>query len=256
MDGRFAFDIAKSQIHGFSSVNKYGRTTNADSGDPTDIWDRANATQDQAIWLAPTAARVHAIVSGSADDDDGGNGANTIQIYGLTAWDADEVSEVITMDGTTPVNTSNSYVIIHRMKVLTWGSTGPNTGLITATAAVDGTVTAQINAGEGQTQMAIYGVPSTKRLHVLSYYTSFQRAQPTGVSADIRLLLTDPVNGNATKWITKHTQSLNTTGTSAINHAFEVPAIYNTPCIIKLQVNTDTDNSDLSGGFDLVLSPA
>jgi hypothetical protein len=55
--------IAKGDVPGHKSVNKFGRTTNADSADPTDIWDRANATNDQAIWLAPTAARVHAIAS-------------------------------------------------------------------------------------------------------------------------------------------------------------------------------------------------
>ena len=234
-----------------SHVNNFGRAPAGVQDVITDIWDRADASPTQSIWLAPTAARVHAVVSGSANDAaaagimtiSGGNisdgkivtigskvytfqatltnvdgnvhiggnasgtidnlidainlgsgagtdyaadmtanevttlatveggdlmniymdtadgtlvtttndgntswgnativlgvGARTIRIYGLKTWDLAETSEVMYLQGVFPQNTDNSYVIIHRMEVLTKGATSVNSGAIKATAASD-----------------------------------------------------------------------------------------------------------------------
>ena len=170
--------IPKGDFSGYTAVNKFGRSTDVDDGVNTDIWDVANANSypsaaldQQAIWVPPTTARTHQIASTSANDDGDpvGTGARTIQVYGLTGWGAAETSEVVTMNGTTDVATSSSYVIIHRMKVLTYGGSGPNVGSITATADTDDTITAMIAPGEGQTQMAIYGFPSTQTAYMTGF---------------------------------------------------------------------------------------
>jgi len=61
-------EIPRGNILGVTSVNKYGRSTNVDNGVDTDVWDRANAVDDQDIWVAPTTERIHQIVSSSASD--------------------------------------------------------------------------------------------------------------------------------------------------------------------------------------------
>jgi hypothetical protein len=245
-------EIARGNVTGMSNVNKFGRTSNADDGVVTDVWDGANATDDQDIWVAPTQARVHAITSTSDADSVTAGGARTVKIYGLTSWDAAEVSETVNMDGVTGPNTVNSYVIIHRMEVLTKGATSTNVGVISATAAVDGTLTAQINAGIGHTQMAIYGVPSTQTAYVVFYYCSVIKTV-AALNANISLRVNPEPDTESTNFLTKHTNSLETTGTSYINHLFRPYYAIAGPAIIKIQTNANRADTDVSAGFDLIL---
>ena len=249
-------DVPRGAVHGYTSVNKFGRSTNVDSGVATDIWDRANATNNQAVWLAPTAARVHAIVSASASDAAAGVGARTLRVYGLKTWSSLESYEDVTLNGTTPVNTANSYVIIHRMQVLTWGTSGPNVGLITATAATDSTVTAQIGAGNGQTLMAIYGIPSGVTAFMTGFYGSILRANlgANSVASDMTLLFNPRPDSVTTKYLVKHTIGLNSGGANPMRHAYAPLSKFTGPGIIKLRATGGADNLDVSAGFDLILT--
>lgn len=249
--------IAKGDVPGHYPVNKYGRTTNADSAVETDVWDRANAAHNQPVWLAPTAARLHAIASTNDNDGKTGSpsstGARTLRIWGLTSWGAAEVSEDITLDGTTGVNTVNSYVAIHRMMVLTTGAAGPNIGTITATAASDATVTAQIEAMAGQTQMVIYSLPSTQKLYVMSFYLSLNRDAPSAVSGNITFWATTDVESQPAVWTIKRTIGLHEDGSSAYQRPAIPPVEVVGPAIIKISVNTNQNDSDVSAGFGAIL---
>jgi len=172
LGGNFALDVSLGKIPGVAQIFKFGKATDADNGIPTDIWDGANATTAQPIWIRPTAARTHDIVSTSAADTAAGTGMRTIVVFGLTDWDTAETSEIITLNGLTNVPTVNDYVIIHRMRGVTAGSGNVNAGDISATAQVDSTLTALMIAGEGQTQMAILGIPSIQTLATPAFSAS------------------------------------------------------------------------------------
>jgi len=246
-----AFDVPRGGIPGIYSVNKFGETTNADSGIATDIWDRANPTNNQAMWLAPTAARIHAIVSTSANDAVAGTGCSSIQLWGLTSWDAEEVSEIVILEGATPVNTINSYVIIHRMKGLGFGSGNTNDGDITATAATDSTVTAQISAGNGQTLMAVYGVPSARTAYMPCF--DFAVVRTVAAIAEMTMFVNEDPSSNPKAFITKHTYGYDAGSTSSGGHKFDPYKKITGPAIIKFQVLTNTNNTIISGGFDLYM---
>jgi len=253
--------IPAGNYSGYSVVNKFGRSTNVDSGVATDIHDGANADSyptaaldDRDTWQAPTQARTHQIKSTDVNDDGDpvGTGARTIQIYGLTAWtDTSETSETITLNGTTNVATSNSYVIIHRMKVLTAGSSGPNVGTIYATADTDSTITAQINPAEGQTQMAVYGIGAYDAYMVQYYMSAVKGAASVGI--ETTLLVNNEPDSQLTSFLVKHTLGLATEGTSKYTHKFEPYFKITGPAIIKLRANASANNTDVSGGFDLIL---
>jgi hypothetical protein len=236
-------------IKNHRGLNKFGLCTDADSGTPTDVHDGANSSDAVYTWVAPTTARTHDIASTSANDTSAGTGLQKLNVYGLTAWNALETSEEITTNGTSNVATANSYVIIHRMEPLEWGSAGPNVGVITATAQTDGTVTAQINVGEGQTQMAIYGVPGNATLYMTQYYATTNKAV-TAMGAAVKLKINNYCDNELTGFVTKHTKGLVTTGTSDGVHPFKPFYRIDGPAIIKIEVTTTVNNSTIDAGFD------
>jgi hypothetical protein len=248
----FALEVARGRVGGISSVNKFGSAPSGLQTTATDIWSRANSSATQQIWLPPTTARVHAIVSSSASDDGSpaGVGAQTLRVYGLTAWNLAEVSEDITLNGTGAVNTVNSYVIIHRMKVLTSGATSINVGTITATAATDTTITAVILPGEGQTEMAIYGVPSVQSFYLTRWYCGVAKASGAAVDADFHLLVNEAPTTNLLNYLYKSDLSLQTTGTSALEKHYDNPVRFSGPCIIKVQGTASANDLDAQSGFD------
>ncbi len=251
----YNLEVARGNVPGVMGVNKFGRAPDGVQTTATDIWDRADATPTQQMWVAPTTARIHQIKSGSSSDDGDpvGAGARTVRVFGLTGWDAKEVSEDITLNGTGNVPTSNAYVIIHRMKVLTKGATSVNVGIITATADSDSTVTAQINAGQGQTQMAIYGIPSTQTAYMTKYYFSFNKSGGATSFIDMSVLINPGPDVELLGFLVKHTQGAQSNGTSDPEHEFAPYLPIPGPAIIKIEGTSSSADFDSSAGFDLMV---
>ena len=261
----FGLEVSLDKISGYATVNKFGEALDCDSGIATDVWDGADGSTSTDIWVPPTAARVHAIVSTSdVDSDTGGSvaqgaGVRTIRLYGLTDWDTAESSEIVVMDGTTAVNTASSYVIIHRMKALTWGANGVNTGVITATAATDGTVTAAITteaSHKNQTQMLIYGVPSTQKLRVKKFMASLVKSTGSTQRGDGEVLtMRDPGTnaGDNTAWTNKENFLLVEAALPWTHDYKNIPKKFNGPCIVKIQVTANSNDCKVIAAMDAFL---
>lgn len=251
-----ALDVPAGRVPGKSALNKFGHGHDCDSGILSDIWSRNDITK---VWIPPTQARIHNIVSTSLSDDASGGapagiGATHIRIYGLEDWDSKEVYEDIEMNGTVNVPTSKSYVIIHRMKVTNFGVGGPNQGRITATATVDGTVTAEIyfnatlSAGSGQTTMAIWGIPSIQTAYISKYYFSIINNISAVADSGI-LIATDPVN-HPSRFTVKHRLGMSRDGSSAHEHPFNPYYKVPGPAIVKISAVPSANNVEISAGFD------
>lgn len=248
----YEMEAAAGAIGAVSTVNKFGRNIDIDFGTDEDIWDGGGD------WVAPTDARIHAIVSSSADDANEGAGTWTITVEGLGA-DWKPQSETVTLAGTSPVNTVNAYRRIFRMSVVTGAA--DNVGTITATAATDSTVTAQINPGNNQTLMAIYTVPAGYQAFLFEYYFGLDSVTVPGASSDARmnckLLVKPSVHNDNTVFQVKHVRGAFVNGSSSFEQHFSVPIRIDGPADIKLRA-TDAQpsglaNADVTGGFDLVL---
>lgn len=255
-------EIAKGNVDRHESINKFGESPNGVQATATDIWDRADSSATQQIWLAPTASRIHEVLSTSDEDSDTGgavaqgSGCRTLRIQGLTSWDAAaETVEDVILDGTDGVDTVNAYVIIYRMKALTFGDNGPNVGTITAVAATDATVTAAILANNGQTMMAIYGVPSTRTAYMTSFYVNLHdNATPaTTAEVDFTMLTNESPDIDPTVFLKKHSGGTVTLGTGAMQHFFQPCKKIIGPAIIKMQALGNKEDLFVTSGFDLVI---
>lgn len=96
-----------------------------------------SATTPEVIWpvggliTQPTSAGATTLVSTSANDAAAGTGARTVLVYGLDA-NYMKKTEVVTLNGTTPVTCVNNYLRINQMTVLTAGTGKTNAGIITS----------------------------------------------------------------------------------------------------------------------------
>lgn len=230
---------AQGLVPGVITINKFGRNPDVDTG-TEDIWAVGG------LFVPPTAARVHAVVSASANDTAAGTGARTLSINGLDANYADQ-TETITMNGVTPVNTAKSYIIIHRAYVATAGSGAVNAGNITAVAAVDGTTSFRIVATKGQTQLGFYLVPAG----YTAYLTRYRASLNAGATANVDIELFATPFGGA--FNLKGTLTLTGGSVSANEMEYETPLKFAEKTLIRLRATSDANNTNVVASFDLYL---
>lgn len=154
----FNLQVARGQIQGHSTLNIYGYQP-AVSTTAIPIWE--NATQ---YTYPPSAITMY--VSGTAGD------TAQILVSGLDSLYR-PISETVTMNGATPVATTKQYLRINNMSVTIGSATNP-AGIVYLKNLAATVTYAQINAGVGRTQMAIYTVPAgfTFFLQRVAVYTS------------------------------------------------------------------------------------
>ena len=237
--------LTSGNIKGVNPVTKFGRNSAVGTTEE-DIWSGGG------VWVAPTLARAHQISSTSPNDTAGGSGARTLLIRGLLDWDTKEISEVVTMNGTTNVPT-NDYVMINQLLVLTKGPASVNVGIITAVADVDGTVSAQINPDEGTAQMVIFGVPSVQTAYFKNYFVSFARSNSSFGSLNVRALLNFEPEIELTNFVVGHRNTLSSDGSTKVDYTFDPPVDFAGPFILKIAAQCNSMACDVSSGFGVVL---
>lgn len=166
----FNLQVSRNQIMGHSPVYIFGLTTSLGSTAYGPAWEGLTASGGNYVY--PSTAAVMYIYSSSASDT-----AVTIQINGLDA-NYNILTEKILLQGTTAVATVNSYLRINSMSTVSGNSVG-NVSLYSNSAKTGGTLYAQINAGNGNTQMSLFTVPNG-----YTFYQDYLQADAnTGVTS-------------------------------------------------------------------------
>lgn len=204
----FDLQVARGQIGGHSTVNIYGYQP-AVNNSYIPLWENATA------YTYPVAATTMHLVSTNAGD------TATIFISGLDA-SYNPISETKALTGTTAVTTTKSYFRINSMQVTVGSLTNPS-GVVTLKDLTDTTTYAQINAGVGRTQMAIYTVPAG-----YTFYLS-------------RVDANTSLNGNNANYMTYRNYSISPTGVVTVTQQAPFTQVYHTQRVMPRAFTEKTD---------------
>lgn len=154
----FGLAVAKGDLSNYEIRHVFGYNPDVDSGTEETIWTAGG------LYVHLDTPTILTVSSTSANDTSAGTGARTVYILGINSTGG-EVSETVTLNGQTAVNTTHTYTEIQTAQVLTVGSGGQNAGSIslgtgTVTAGVPANIYGHILAGENQSLMGHYTVPA------------------------------------------------------------------------------------------------
>ena len=188
----FELQVARGQISWHKRLFQFGTNTAVGTGFST-IWAGGSST----LYTYPSAATVLKISSGSASDTAAGTGARTVIVYGLDA-NYNEISEIVSLNGQTAVNTVNSYIRFNEMLVLTAGSGGTAAGILyagvgTVTTGVPATIYGQVPLGYNSSDQAFWTVPAGYTAYITSCtWTSANTTANIAVTGSLNIR---PLNG-------------------------------------------------------------
>ena len=158
-------EIARGQYPHLSVIHKFGASTSLTTA--------FSPVAHGSVYRTPTVGSTLEIVSDSTNDAAGGTGANTVLIQGLST-DWTEITEEVTLNGTTAVPLTNNFNRIYRAYVVESGTyandtAGSHAGELTIQVSGGGDVWGNIHSGifpRGQTQIGAYTVPKGKTGYV------------------------------------------------------------------------------------------
>lgn len=154
----YTTEVAQEIRQGHTTWNKFGYNEDVDTTNPEIIAAFGGAFNQR---LGASGETLN-ISSSSSSDASGGTGVITVVIFGVDG-DWNPVTEVVSMNGTNTVTTTNAYQGVNRMTIFQSGSSNSNVGLITATASSSGNTMATMPAGQGTTQQCLFYVPDNHK---------------------------------------------------------------------------------------------
>ena len=156
-------EIQKGLRPGHSIIQKFGHNPDVDTATvPEDVWENGG------IYTGfPDEREKLEILSSSAADAEAGTGCRTIVISGLDS-NFDQISETIIMNGTTIVESVNTYSRMNRSYCSSAGSGLTNAGTITIRhTTTTANVFGSISPSDGQTHIACYTIPDNYTGYIL-----------------------------------------------------------------------------------------
>ena len=229
--------ISAGNVHGTSHINKFGFNDTVGTD-----WEPIQVGSSSFVY--PTSAGTATVVSDDTDDTSAGTGARTVEIQGLDS-DYNQITETVTMNGTTNVVSTKSFLRVFRARVITAGSSGGADGTITVT--VGGNVLATLDPTyDNQTLQAAYTVPAGKTAYLI-------RMQATSTKDNKAAMVGIFTKSDAADSVFTVKQLVEMYRNNVVVD-FPVPLKIEEKTDIELRgKNLNTGNVSVGGTFDLIL---
>ena len=245
----YTIDVTSSKYQGQESFHKFGRNSSVGTS--------IVPITSSGAYQTPTSLTNLEIISSSANDTSGGSGGRTVVIIGIgTDWA--EISETVTLNGTTAVALANQYYRVYRMYVSESGtyassSAGSHAGTITLRSSGGGSTWATIDLidglGRGQTQISAYTVPAGKTLYITSFDCSIDATK------NVNLVLFQRTNADVTSAPYYSMRVVREyTGFQGYGHVeLKFPLVFNEKTDVGFMAETTSSTAAVSVQFDGVL---
>lgn len=161
--------VALGLVPGWRWFRKFGSNDTVGTSGVEDCWPPGT------VRVLPTSAYVAVVSSTDVNDDPlhaAPTGAWTVTIQGLDSL-YDEISETVTLNGTTQVQTLKTFLRINRAYVTTAGTSEWNEGDISIT--LNSVLQGFIASTQGQTSQVMYTVPRNHQWLITNYHVKIGR---------------------------------------------------------------------------------
>lgn len=211
------------------------------------------------VYQTPVAAAALELVSSSANDTSAGTGARTVTVVGLnSSWV--EVSQDVTMNGTTAVALGTNLIRAYRMYVKTSGtyataSAGSHAGTLTLRGSGGGSTWLQIyftDFPRGQSECGAYTIPSGKSALVSLHYVSVDSTK-TGDIAFFHRANADTVAAPYTGAMRAQTEFVGLTGFANMIDSTSPLGPFVGPCDVGFMGKVSTGTGSISVDFEITL---
>jgi hypothetical protein len=239
----FYLQVARNQISFHKSNFKFGFNADVDDSLET-VWAQGG------LYSYLASASVLKVSSSSTADTSAGTGARTVELSGLDT-NYDEISETVTLNGQTAVNTTNEFLRINRMVIRSAGTGGQNAGVIyagtgTVTTGVPANKYATIAIGDNQTVMALWTVPRGYTAYLLQTDITVATTQNNKYCT---VHLVSRPNGEVFQIKDKFVKA-----ESSVHQAYSIPLKFEEKTDIEVRAIGDSAGADIaiSAGLDFI----
>jgi hypothetical protein len=238
----FDLQVSRGQVVGHQYKFQFGQA--------------ATVTTNQTVWATtgvyayPASATVMKISSANANDTSAGSGARTVRITGLDA-NYDVITEEVSLNGQTAVNTTNSYLRINDFYVTSCGSGNTAAGIIyagtgTVTSGVPATIYSLMPVVYNAQTQAIYTVPAGYTAYISSYLFSSNNSTANTICSGFLYVY---LYGNAFPTIEA---SARFNGGNSFDRHFDYPLAFAEKTDLELRV-TSSNSGQMSGEMHILL---
>ena len=234
--------VSQGDVSNARSVTIFGYNPDVDQTEVT-VWPLPSLLTHQP------SASVVSVSSTNANDTSAGTGARTVFISGLDG-NHDEITETVTLNGTTAVSTTQSFHCINSAYVATAGSGHSAVGDIyigtgTVTAGVPAVVLGIIKYDFNSTVTGSYTVPAGHTAYIVQgLFSAGQASGTTSMRGRLVIRGTDNI---------VHTAAITTLNNGSANYTFEYPVAIPEKTTVEARAVGSANNNSVSSMFVLVL---
>lgn len=175
----FAASSALGAISGIRTENISGGNAQISLTKYLQLW--GSGTE----YIYETSASAMYISSTDVNDTSTGTGARTVEVRGLDSTYKLQ-TETVTMNGTTAVTSTKSYISIYDLTVKSSGSNNKNHGVIEAKSTTSANTICQMAANSNRSNLGVFTVEAGKTALVTGYWGSALKDKEVAFRLSVR----------------------------------------------------------------------